>query len=303
MQTLHAPEIEAVLNDLSSDRKTKLDTQLIDIDQTINNWLKGNPDIKIVCVTSGGTSVPLEKNTVRSIENFSTGKRGAVSSECFLRKDYKVLYLHRDTCLLPFMRKYSIKKIFDEVTNQDELRKDIEEYKKYKDNLLYVPYVTVSDYLYLLLQITTKFSKLDKPENTANYFASAVSDFYVPLKEMSEHKIQSEKSKGGKFVIELDNVPKLLGVLRKVSPQTFAIGFKLETDLNIFKKKITDSFDKYDLHMIVGNILQTREKEVFVNHKIDDSEIFTHHIEKKENIELEEELIEYINDIFSNYQT
>ena len=27
----------------------------------------------IVLVTSGGTSVPLEKNTVRTIENFSTG--------------------------------------------------------------------------------------------------------------------------------------------------------------------------------------------------------------------------------------
>jgi len=75
----------------------------------------------------------------------------------------------------------------------------------------------------------------------------------------------------------------------------------LETDLNIFKKKISDSFDKYDLHMvnsfspskyqtlifqIVGNILQTREKEVFVNHKISDSELFTHHIEKRENIDV-----------------
>lgn len=36
---------------------------------------------KIALVTSGGTSVPLEKNTVRSVENFSTGKRGSVSAE------------------------------------------------------------------------------------------------------------------------------------------------------------------------------------------------------------------------------
>lgn len=35
----------------------------------------------MVLVTSGGTSVPLEKHTVRSIENFSTGKRGAASAE------------------------------------------------------------------------------------------------------------------------------------------------------------------------------------------------------------------------------
>jgi hypothetical protein len=41
---------------------------------------------KLAILTSGGTSVPLEANTVRSIENFSTGQRGARSTEyqsCF----------------------------------------------------------------------------------------------------------------------------------------------------------------------------------------------------------------------------
>jgi hypothetical protein len=32
-------------------------------------------------LSSGGTSVPLEVNEVRSIENFSTGKRGAMIAE------------------------------------------------------------------------------------------------------------------------------------------------------------------------------------------------------------------------------
>lgn len=36
---------------------------------------------KVVIVTSGGTTVPLEKNTVRFIDNFSTGARGATSAE------------------------------------------------------------------------------------------------------------------------------------------------------------------------------------------------------------------------------
>ncbi len=39
----------------------------------------------IILVTSGGTSVPLELNTVRSIENFSTGTRGARSAEFFIK--------------------------------------------------------------------------------------------------------------------------------------------------------------------------------------------------------------------------
>ena len=48
---------------------------------------KITPDSKIVLITSGGTSIKLEKNTVRSIENFSTGKRGALCGEEFLKKD------------------------------------------------------------------------------------------------------------------------------------------------------------------------------------------------------------------------
>lgn len=81
MESFNIPEIDAVLFGVSSDQKAKLDAQLSKIENTIDNWLKTNPDVKIVCVTSGGTSVPLEKNTVRSIENFSTGKRGAISTE------------------------------------------------------------------------------------------------------------------------------------------------------------------------------------------------------------------------------
>jgi phosphopantothenate---cysteine ligase (ATP) len=36
---------------------------------------------RIVCVTSGGTTVPLEQRCVRYIDNFSSGHRGAASTE------------------------------------------------------------------------------------------------------------------------------------------------------------------------------------------------------------------------------
>ena len=39
----------------------------------------------IVCVTSGGTTVPLERRCIRFIDNFSGGTRGALSTECFLQ--------------------------------------------------------------------------------------------------------------------------------------------------------------------------------------------------------------------------
>jgi phosphopantothenate-cysteine ligase len=39
----------------------------------------------VVVVTSGGTTVPLEKRCVRFVDNFSQGSRGALSAEEFLK--------------------------------------------------------------------------------------------------------------------------------------------------------------------------------------------------------------------------
>jgi hypothetical protein len=56
----------------------------------------------VVLVTSGGTIVPLEKNMVRFIDNFSKGARGAASAESFLAEGFAVIFLHRKGSLMPF---------------------------------------------------------------------------------------------------------------------------------------------------------------------------------------------------------
>lgn len=60
--------------------------------------------LPVVLVTSGGTIVPLEKNMVRFIDNFSKGTRGAASAECFLAEGFAVVYLHRRGSQFPFSR-------------------------------------------------------------------------------------------------------------------------------------------------------------------------------------------------------
>jgi len=59
---------------------------------------------RVVLVTSGGTTVPLERNTVRFIDNFSTGSRGGKSAECFLDQGYAVIFLHRSGSIEPFQQ-------------------------------------------------------------------------------------------------------------------------------------------------------------------------------------------------------
>jgi phosphopantothenate---cysteine ligase (ATP) len=60
-----------------------------------------SPSRRLVLVTSGGTTVPLENQTVRFIVNFSAGTRGATSAEYFLQQGYAVIFFHRQFSLLP----------------------------------------------------------------------------------------------------------------------------------------------------------------------------------------------------------
>lgn len=51
--------------------------------------------ILFIRMQSGGTTIPLEHNTVRYVDNFSAGTRGSVSAEYFLEHGYAVIFMHR----------------------------------------------------------------------------------------------------------------------------------------------------------------------------------------------------------------
>ena len=51
--------------------------------------------------------MPLEHQTVRFIDNFSAGTRGATSAEYFLEEGYAVIFMHRQFSLQPYSRHYS----------------------------------------------------------------------------------------------------------------------------------------------------------------------------------------------------
>jgi len=68
----------------------------------MDNFIAQRKHLKIIFLTSGGTSVPLEVNTVRSVENFSSGLRGAKSAEAFLEKGCAVIFYHRKGSLKPY---------------------------------------------------------------------------------------------------------------------------------------------------------------------------------------------------------
>ena len=93
--------------------------------------------------------MPLERNTVRSIENFSGGTRGALSAEEFLRQrdNAWVIYFHRDKprCKMPFSVSIDIDRMVrsPSANYQQQIETVVEEFNTVKHRLLEVPFTTL----------------------------------------------------------------------------------------------------------------------------------------------------------------
>ncbi|EHK22693.1 uncharacterized protein TRIVIDRAFT_230658 [Trichoderma virens Gv29-8] len=266
---------------------------------------------RVVLVTSGGTTVPLEKNTVRFIDNFSAGTRGATSAEYFLSAGYAVIFLHRQFSLLPYSRHYShstdclLDLLHEDADGRVAVRPDdsdrildvLRKYQSARRNnmLLLLPFVTIGDYLHELRAVARLMAPLGS--SGLLYLAAAVSDFFVPPERLSEHKIQStnivEKlypknssspspspqiedeetfdnfdasprvPRSKRLIIDLDPVPKFLkSLVEGWAPLGMIVSFKLETDPRILVHKARYSLERYQHHLVVGNLLSTRKWEV-----------------------------------------
>jgi len=263
---------------------------------------------RVVLVTSGGTTVPLERQTVRFIDNFSAGTRGATSAEYFLETGYAVIFLHRQFSLLPYSRHYShatdcFLDFLHEgpngsvVANEEYREKMLTVLRKYNDAkdknlLLTLPFTTITDYLFVLRAI----AQLMRPLGPTGllYLAAAVSDFFVPPERMQEHKIQSTNAadtqaekdveaqkeneeeeafdnfdsspavpRSKRLIVDLDPVPKFLkNLVDGWAPEGMIVSFKLETDPGILVHKAQYSLDRYQHHLVIGNLLSTRKWEV-----------------------------------------
>ncbi|CAG8955099.1 hypothetical protein HYFRA_00007114 [Hymenoscyphus fraxineus] len=262
---------------------------------------------RVVLVTSGGTTVPLERQTVRFIDNFSAGTRGATSAEYFLESGYAVIFLHRQFSLQPYSRHYSHAtdcfldflhegedgRIVAKDEYHDKMLKVLRQYNSAKKQnlLLTIPFTTINDYLFVLRAV----AQLMRPLGPSGllYLAAAVSDFFVPPERMVEHKIQSTNATDTKLVadkmlkgvneeeafdnfdsspavprskrliVDLDPVPKFLkNLVDGWAPEGMIVSFKLETDPEILVHKAQYSLDRYQHHLVIGNLLSTRKWEV-----------------------------------------
>ncbi|XP_060714101.1 phosphopantothenate--cysteine ligase isoform X2 [Tachysurus vachellii] len=262
----------------------------------------------VVLITSGGTKVPLESRTVRFLDNFSSGRRGASSAEYFLAHGYAVIFLHRHRSLYPYTRLYTGINLLDCLTldtvhgsglvtvDQRKLPNITEVLKRYQEVksaglLLPVEFSTLSEYLHLLKAAAQALSSIGS--KAMFYLAAAVSDFYIPASEMPEHKIQSSN---GPLQISMKMVPKILKPLVKDwAPKAFVTSFKLETDPSILLERARCALDTYKHQAVVANVLDTRHGYVVVVTKDSQKELVLTDEEAQREVEIEEKIVKNLS--------
>ncbi|KAJ3365358.1 hypothetical protein HDU91_002240 [Kappamyces sp. JEL0680] len=258
---------------------------------------------RVVLVTSGGTTVPLEAQTVRFLDNFSAGTRGATSAEYFIEKGYAVIFLHRQFSLEPYTRHYTHSKncfldlleiqgdaVAVEPGHLAEIRKVMKKYQKANAErlLLKLSFTTVSEYLFLLRSIALLMVPLGS--SAMFYLAAAVSDFFIPQSKMVEHKIQSAD---GGLHLDLDQVPKIIKPLvEEWAFNAFTVSFKLETDENLLIPKSKGALEKYGHNMVIANLLHSRKYVVWLVTKDSQQEVRLSPEEQKSNYEIEHYIID-----------
>ncbi|KAG1049378.1 hypothetical protein G6F46_007041 [Rhizopus delemar] len=230
--------------------ETKL-TAFVDYHQQLNN--------RVVFITSGGTTVPLENQTVRFIDNFSNGTRGAISAEYFLEAGYAVVFMHRQNSIQPYNRHYThthigfldylepkedgtVQVLPQYATKMNQVLLKYQAAKR-ENRILLLDFVTLPDYLFKLQAGAKILARLER--QAMYYLAAAVSDFFIPSQKMVEHKIQS--SDGG-LTLTLDQVPKFLKPL--VSNWAAKV------------PKARQALTRYGHQVVIGNMLATRKQTV-----------------------------------------
>lgn len=207
--------------------------------------------MKKVIVTAGGTSEKIDN--VRKITNSGTGKLGYKIALELLKKykDVKIYYVCSKNSFRPISDRVEI----IEIEGTVDLKNNIENLLTQNKIDYFIHSMAVSDYM-------------------VDYVTNLESIKNNNIKMISDTKISSKEKN---LVIVLKPTPKIISIIKNISPETYLVGFKLldnvsKEELISVAKKLRDK-NKCDL--VVANDLEKIRKG---NHK-------AYLIDKEDNIE------------------
>ena len=201
--------------------------------------------MKKVIITSGGISEKIDN--VRKITNSSSGKLGMTIANHLLdeNEDIIIYYLCSSKSLKPSDKRVNI----IEVNGTLDLKDKIENLLKNEKIDCFIHSMAVADYMTDYVTTIDRIKKSIKQNNDLD-------DAFKNIEIIKANKISSQEDN---LVIVLKPTPKIISIIKDLSPKTYLVGFKLLDGVSMEElidvaKKLRDK-NKCDL--VVANDLES----------------------------------------------
>ena len=213
--------------------------------------------MKKIIVTAGGTSEKIDN--VRKITNSSTGKLGMIILNNLLKENNDVIVYY-------ICSKNSLRVIDDrikviEIDGTIELKNTVEDLLKYEHIDYFIHSMAVSDYMTDYVTTTEMIKKSIKENDNLD-------EAFKNIDVISGSKISSYESD---LVVVLKPTPKIISNIKKISPSTYLVGFKLLDGVS--KEELIEVAknlrDKNNCDLVVANDLKNIRNGNHIGYIID----------------------------------
>lgn len=213
--------------------------------------------MKKIIVTAGGTSEKIDN--VRKITNSSTGKLGMIILNNLLKENNDVIVYY-------ICSKNSLRVIDDrikviEIDDTIELKNTVEDLLKYEHIDYFIHSMAVSDYMTDYVTTTEMIKKSIKENDNLD-------EAFKNIDVISGSKISSYESD---LVVVLKPTPKIISNIKKISPSTYLVGFKLLDGVS--KEELIEVAknlrDKNNCDLVVANDLKNIRNGNHIGYIID----------------------------------
>lgn len=220
-----------------------------------------------IVITAGGTSEKIDN--VRKITNSSTGKLGVLIANELINKKLneinKIFYVCSSRALRPNNEKIEI----IEAESTSDLEKVVTHLLTNNKIDYFIHLMAVSDYT--TNYVTNAKLLSEEVKKNGNNIEKIIKE---NANILNDTKISSYEDN---LIVVLKPTPKIISIIKKISPKTFLVGFKLLD--GVTKERLIDVAkklrDKNDCDLVVANDLSSIRKGKHIAYIIDkqDNEI------------------------------
>lgn len=201
--------------------------------------------MKKFIITAGGTSERIDN--VRKITNSSSGKLGMLIADCLLkeRNDILIYYVCSKNSLRPSDDRVHVL----EVEGTLDLKNTLEDLLLSNEINYFIHSMAVSDYM---TDFVTNLSNIKESITKSNNIDEA----FENIEAIKGNKISSYEDN---LIVVLKPTPKIISIIKNLSPSTYLVGFKLldgvsKLELINTAKKLRD---KNRCDLVVANDLSS----------------------------------------------